>query len=303
MKWKNLRLFGTAVLLIVDIVFALSLMSVLRYNNYYGDDVISSACDTLSEIGIIVAREYLKDKRDKYVYSGTSGMKAFSDCVRVILGDSARMKYSVGSTGGTTDAGEELTIDASSRFYYKANGTCEYPPENGVPDEYESVAVGEKENERFGGLIDGLLKIKSLSAMKNNRHAELKCTVRFSELYVSDGVYLAVYAVYIGEYRTQDKIYCLYDGGILSASGMLPFSYPSEKLSADTTDIMDIMFREKTYSDGIGDGAAHEVLSISTVYRYYGKTENEYCYIPECVIEYTDGLVRTYNFITGDLTE
>lgn len=299
MSWKTLKTFAIVILLVIDSFFFMEIRGRVRAESHYDPSLIDSAVSVLHESELYVDRKFLAGKIVSLpVYAGESDAGTLADAF-----------LRAGYTGreeplGTRYVGEdeEFFFGNDFSFFYFTKETEEKPSLLLRDGTY--VRVGhDSMAENAERAVYAFLRAHGIASKKRGQYGYVFQT---AEVYVSGGTFIVHVMQFLDGLAIADGAYFLVEGDrVMAADGMLSPAAPSSRLKAETLDLMDILFIEKTILDeryresGEVSRERRVLSSVTYFYEPYFGADGRFYLVPVCTLSYTDGKMSRYNLVSG----
>lgn len=299
MNIKRLKIVTALLLIAANICFAVLLAVNFRNKNYYDSETIENAYKAMESGGMSVSRGILERKQQSFcVYTGARGISSCED-ILLLYGTLAE-HYNVGDDVSVVSEQGKFNFYRDGSFSYETSGE-KITPENGA--EYSDVTAKEKVKKEIKNTICEFLKIDELEECESNRKSNVNVDLSVDSIYYepkTETYTVKAYQTFDGERISSGGIkFIVYEKKVMSASGTFSFVYPTEKLSADCLDALNIIFLEKTY---FGDDVQEGLLlsEITYFYSVYDSADGKRYFIPMCHVFYNkNDIWGVYNLISG----
>lgn len=296
MKWKNLKSFAIAMLLLLNII--VGVLVGIRYTdeNYYDRETIENMTALLGESDIVLAPQALSEKIVRlYTLRGTYAEEKTVQALTLISG-----------TAPVYDG--EKYLCRTENAVYTHDGMREFSYIRGdIPTLDAAGAVvpanEARERENAGRAVSEFLFFDEIFPTGGKYKAELVCR---EILYSPSGGFFAarLYMRVAGSDTDNEITAYLRDGAVIGIQGKLPFAFPTESLRAQETGILTVLLSEKEFIDSQrAAGTAKGILVLSHIsYSYitWFDMKNTVCFTPVCELHYTNGDCSRYDMITGE---
>lgn len=296
MKWKNLKSFAIAMLILLNTVAGILVYIRYTEENYYDRETIENMTALLDESDIVLAPQALSEKITRlYVLAGAYSEEKTAQALTGISGaapvyDGEKYVCHVGNSVYTHDGMREFSYMRTDIPAPDATGAVS--PANAAR-ESENARRAVKEFLHFGELFPTGGKYK----------ADLVCR---EILYSPSGGFFAarLYLEIAGAYTDNEIVAYLRGDTVIGISGKLPFAFPSESIKAQETGILTALLSEKAFIDSQrAAGTAKGILVLSHIsYSYitWFDMKNTVYFTPVCELHYTNGDCSRYDMITGE---
>lgn len=292
MKWKNLKSFAIAVLLVLNVLFGI--LVYIRYTdeNYYDKELTENMTALLSESDIVLAGNALSDKIVKLnALVGTVSAAKTADALTLISGASPE---SEGEALVCRAGNAVYSHDGKSAFSYKRSDISE-PDATGAV----SVANAEEEGRRAADAVWKFLSLDKIFTGEGKYKSKLVCRdIRYS---LSGGFFAAELALCMGGFET-DNILTAYlrDGVPLMIEGSLPLSAPDGAMAVQEIGMLTVLLDEKAYVDTLPVKKKRILSQISYSYITWFDMNGKFYFTPICELRYESGELSRYDMITGE---
>ncbi len=298
MNVKQLKA-ATAILLILANLFFVLLIAVnYRNKNYYDSETIENAYKAIESGGIKVLRGILERKQPTfYVYTGSRGISACDDIL--LLYGSLPEHYNIGDDVSVVSEEGIFTFHRDGSFAYKTFDEADRTLGGEVLD----VTAKGKTKKDIKDIICGFLKTDELEECESNRKSGVKVDISLESVYyepTAQTYSVTAYQTFDGERISSDGIEFIICGKeVVSAEGTFSFVYPTEKLSADCIDTLNVMLSEKAhFSEYVPEGLT--LTEITYFYSVYDSADGKRYFIPMCCVFYNKTDVwGIYNLVSG----
>lgn len=292
MKWKNLKSFAIAVLLVLNVVFGI--LVYIRYTdeNYYDKELIENMTTLLSESDIVLAGNALSDKIVKLnALVGTVSAAKTADALALMSGTSPE---SGGDALVCRTGNAVYSHDGKNAFSYRRSDISE-PDATGAV----SVANAEEEGRRAADAVWKFLSLDKIFTGEGKYKSKLICRdIRYS---LSGGFFAAELALCIGGLETDNVLTAyLRDGVPLMIEGSLPLSVPESAMAVQEIGVLTVLLDEKAYVDTLPVKKTRILSQISYSYITWFDMNGKFYFTPICELRYESGELSRYDMITGE---
>lgn len=290
MSWKNLRLFAVIILLLANAALFAAVYTDYVNKNYYNENDIYEMRILLRSAGIEMDIDAMSSKRvDPSVH--------FTE----YTADDVKLAVSVLSGGDVTyESGEYIAYGNGGRYVVSSDLSLEFSVDGYEPHSYISSIYEAKTVRKIQGVFEKFLNVKKISRAFGKRDSASQSYIADTLFIDNNNVYYATFYEYIDGIKTSNKIdAAISDGMVIYASGTFSLIPPTRIYSADTLDFMTFLVFEKRYFESVETERAPVLENISCEYERYTDMFGALYLIPVCRISYSDGMLRTYDMITG----
>ncbi|MGN1095309.1 MAG: hypothetical protein ACI4QR_02865, partial [Eubacteriales bacterium] len=259
---------------------------------------IEKVYNVIEKSGMNVRHGILEGKQKTfYVYTGPSYIEEYDDILS-LYGE--MIPSSSADIVVKTMSGGLMTLRPDGTFSYLSDGEESLPEENtSLPDVTETGRI----RKEMTKLICDFLHLTELEKCEINKKSVVEVSFSVDKVYFdsSSMTYSVKCRQIFGSEDVSDTgvLFCVREGEVVSACGVFSFIYPTERLSADCMDTINIIFSEKSYIEK--NGYTSVTLSdISYFYRIYNSAEGKRYFIPMCRVGYEkSSLYGIYNLVSG----
>lgn len=298
MNVKQLKAATAILLVLANLFFVLLIVVNYRNKNYYDSKTIENAYKAIESGGIKVSRGILERKQPAFsVYTGARGISACDDIL--LLYGSLSEHYNVGDDVSVVSKEGIFTFYRDGSFVYKTFDGAQ----STLDGTFSDVTAKGKIKKDIKEVICEFLKTDELEECESNRKSGVKVDISLESVYYEPTA--KVYAVtacqtFDGERISSDGIEFIICGEeVVSAEGTFSFVYPTEKLSADCIDTLNVMLSEKAYfGEQVPEGLT--ITEITYFYSVYDSADGKRYFIPMCCVFYNKTDVwGIYNLVSG----
>lgn len=299
MNVKGLKSAIAAFLLLANICFIVLIAFNLRNRHYYDSDTIENAYSAIEDDGFGVARGILERKQRRFsVYKGAYDILSCKDILALY-----------GTVAEGYSAGNEVSVVCEAgEFTFYRDGTFEYAVESAVelPEgtaQLQDVTAQRKVRNMLKQAVEELLKMDELEKCDSNKksNADVELYIEKISFDPDTSAYIVdAYQTFDGDRVSANGIrFVSYDEIIVSASGTFSFVYPTEKIFADTLDVINIMLSEKKHFEET-DMKDIIISEIAYFYSVYDSADGNRYFLPMCCVLYDRADVfGIYNLVSG----
>ncbi len=307
MSWRQLKNFALAVLLCMNLLFFLLILQRNQLSTHYDNDLIDSALEILHQSEIYVDRSLLEGRVASLpVYSGDVGE-----------GKSLQMDIvsAVGKAGFTVteepggyrckNAIGEFYFSNDFGFYYSEKGRYDRPSDLLKSERY--ILIRENTEERLSVLrvVGSFLEKYAFLSTQDARYGY---EVAYSAVYSSGVNYIVTLSQSVDGIPIHEEITVMVSGGrVVGADGVFVTAVPARRETAESVDLLNILFMEKAYVDELyREGGSFSytprvVGEIAYSYAVYFDDRDNFYLIPLCAVRYAGAETRIYNCVSGKL--
>ncbi len=294
MNWRTLKIFAIVALIVMNLVLLGTILERRRSISYYDDALVKNSMTLFAESGLEIDEAYLREKiQTPSAFLGTFDQQALN---RLSLAFSSQ-GYTVTETANGfcfRDSDEEFIIGNDFSFSYFYGENMERP--QAILAYGDSVRVTEP---RF--TVGPFSVAKAFLFDIPNLWDSEKYAYGFVEdgvYYVEGGTVIIVRQTVNGAVLEDGIALLIREGRVCAAEGRFAMVLPEGVGSAQTVGLLEILFSEKEMISALG--SPKTVEDISYTYAPYFDADGSFYFVPMCRIAYTDGVCRTYNFVSGE---
>lgn len=307
MSWKKLKTFAIAILILMDAIFLFLILQRRESAMRYEESLIDSATEIFRESELYVDRAFLSEKRVSLpVYMGMSDPSAmlFSPIVLAL----EKAGYDIQDEPGgiyCKNAVGEFYFGDDFGFYYAEKGRYDRPSDLLSTQRYIRLTEENAYRQSSMRIVNTFLE---KYAFLSERTARYGYEIAYTDVYSSGVNYIVTLSQSIRGVPVHEKICVMVSGGrVVSADGIFATFAPSERVKAETVDIMNVLFEEKAHLDALyreGGSFSYTPMVLSDIsysYAAYFDTQGQFYFVPLCTVKYANGEARTYNCVSGKL--
>ncbi len=304
MSWKQLRTFAIAILSVMNAFFLFLVIQRNYRATHYERSLISSAVEVLQQSEIYVSEELLAGEIVSLpVYTGTTRAEKLHELA--VVSALSEMGYTITDEPGGIRCGNavgEFFFGDDFSFTYSERGRYDRASDLLATERY--ILLTEERSYKESALrvvMNFLEKYAFISGSESYAFS-------YSEVYSSGVNYIVTLSQSIDGVPIHGNICVMVSGGrVVSADGIFATELPTSSEKAETVDILNILFAEKSYVDEAyraGGSFSYTPRVISEVvysYAVYFDASGAFYLIPLCEVCYIGGESRTYNCVSGKL--
>jgi hypothetical protein len=304
-NWKKLKLFAIVLLLLMNGWFLFRIAQRNYSAMHYEKDLITASIGVFRKSELYVDRSFLeKPIRELPVYTGS--VDENSEMLLAITHTLSNRGYQISKEiNGVrfTDVIGEFYFGDDFSFYYKERAHYEMPSTLLATERYIRLTPENRyRQDAFRVASDFMSRYL---ASGDERHG---FRIFYSEVYSSGVNYIVTLTQRIDGVPIYGEICRLVSGGrVTAADGLFVTSTPTRKETAQTTDLVNILFMEKAFLDARyreGGSFSYTPMVLSkAVYSYavYFDATGTFYFVPLCTVTYMNGETRSYNCVSGKL--
>lgn len=297
MKSRNIKILAIVFILIINIVFAILISNRISYNKYYNSEDLDTLYSLLSESNVIIPKDlmkYTKVKMNAYTYR--PNVDTLEDLIKRNYSVSAFDKYSNEIDFEYNDGSMFLTTESTIDYLYN-----DYIEES--LDYLLSVNdISSELINSYTNKIKSFLNYTKIQKDRLNRSAS-KCDIILDSVYKTRrGNYYLIFNQKIGENDIINTFSCVISNDtIVRIQGELFLLFPQTQLQTENASMIDILMNEKKYFDEQKLSEKINMENIEYCYEFCFDGYDKYYFIPICKITYSNGTVRLYDYVTGEI--
>lgn len=296
MKAKKIKLIAIIALVIINIVFAVLISQKNNYEEYYSTEDLKRLSQILTDSNIIVPDSILYDKKVVLnSYLCNSSMDSLIDVVRRVYGNNS---YYLGDNTLSFEHNDGvLEFNINTVIYYKNN-------DYSVESLETLISVSDISQDIINGFTNKVKNFLSYSKIQSDMlNKANKCDIVLSSVQKTRrGNYYLTFFQKIGDKTIINPLYVtIEEDTIVQIEGEMFVVFPNESITSENTSLIDILLSEKRYFDNLETNITHTVSGLKYYYELCYDGYSKYYLVPICSIEYTTGLVRNYDLVTGYL--
>lgn len=301
MGWIRIKHILVGILLLANLFLGFSLFSIQNESRYISADAIESVSRLLAENHIFVAEDAVDRKIVNIpILSGELYSESYTQ-IAVSMSDST-VERSFNTPGGlmvTLENGDRWTFSDDMQIAYTAAAAS---PIGDETLEALSPCAEKSAKKTQNTVLAFLNRIESVGKKLSHTVSDMNWKLRI--LGTNDGIIYCTAAQYLQNTPLHhfSVIFAVQNDTVIGMKGYLCFAYPTQTISSQLLDQVNILYTVKTkIAEDRPDAAAVSIQTLSLCYTiYYHTSSNSFYLIPAWQVTLSDGYIYTINAINGE---
>ena len=290
MSWRNIRIFGLAVLIVLNAVFMYLVSTQYSAIGRYTDEEIDNTVIILENGNIHIDRSLIeKEKNSPEAYDGKIDINRLRNIWDEVY---SNVVFELDEITGRSREGK-ISINSDLMFTFVS---IIRPGEYSF-DESKFEKIGEEANTYYESFKTAIFGDKFLEKIST----KLVCTGIYSD---DNGfVYTKFEQYYDGQIIHEGDINCVFIGGkMIYAEGLLLAIDKDRTLTTNCVDILSILVRE---NGRVNSEENHDrtIVSIENGLSFVKANREKFYLVPTYRIIYSDNTESVYDAVTGDFLD